>query len=146
MEKLYSYKRTEPSILPNRIRLSNGLTKTGRDTFTEADLADAGYIEITQGYPSVSSVFETTVWDSENLCWIVKQLSESEKLTKLQHIASVVREERDSALKKSDIDVIRQIETNGFVDENLKKYRQQLRDISLQAEFPLNVSWPEFYK
>lgn len=143
MEKLYSYKGTEPSILPNRIRLSNGLTKTNKEEFTQDDLKDAGYTEITQLYPAFLQTNEKVVWNSNDLRWDVVALSESERLSKIQKIASIVREERDSALKKSDIDVIRQVELTGVVSEALRAYRQSLRDLPLQPEFPLNVSWPE---
>ena len=38
---LYSFNGRYPDILPNRIRLSNGLTKTDKTTFTDSDLLDA---------------------------------------------------------------------------------------------------------
>ena len=35
---LYSKNGDYPTILPNRIRMSNGFTRTGRDTFTEEEI------------------------------------------------------------------------------------------------------------
>lgn len=43
MSLLYSYQGLMPQSLPFRITLSNGFTRTNPDTFTDAELADAGY-------------------------------------------------------------------------------------------------------
>lgn len=40
---LYSYNGNTPSPLPFRIKLSNGFTRTDPTTFTEEEIADAGY-------------------------------------------------------------------------------------------------------
>lgn len=43
MSLLYSHQGLMPQPLPFRIKLSNGFTRTDPDTFTDAELADAGY-------------------------------------------------------------------------------------------------------
>ena len=43
MSQLYSFKGQDPKEIPNRIRLSDGTTKTDRTTFTADDLTDAGF-------------------------------------------------------------------------------------------------------
>ena len=44
-EKLYSFKGAAPEVMPARIRLPGGLTRTDPASFTEAEIAAAGYVE-----------------------------------------------------------------------------------------------------
>jgi hypothetical protein len=41
---LYSYKGEYPKVLPERIVLSNGTFRTDSSTYTEEEIADAGYV------------------------------------------------------------------------------------------------------
>ncbi len=41
---LYSHNEEYPDILPSRIRLSDGSTRTSSETFTPEEIADAGYV------------------------------------------------------------------------------------------------------
>jgi hypothetical protein len=41
---LYSYKNQYPQPLPFRIKLSDGRTRTDSSSFTQEELADAGYV------------------------------------------------------------------------------------------------------
>ena len=45
MIKLYTKNNSWPARPPWRIRLSNGMTRTDPSTFTEEEIADAGYVE-----------------------------------------------------------------------------------------------------
>lgn len=54
-----------------------------------------------------------------------------------------VRLKRDSLLKESDILVLRYFELEEYVPEELKAYRQALRDVPQQTGFPDGVVWPE---
>lgn len=58
---LYSINNQYPTELPFRIRLSNGLTRTSPATFTEEDIADAGYVPI--AVPDYDSASQYLVWD-----------------------------------------------------------------------------------
>jgi len=40
---LYSFKGQEPKPLPHRIKLPNGFTRTDSSTFTEIEIAEAGF-------------------------------------------------------------------------------------------------------
>lgn len=48
MSKLYIKDSSYPSRLPWRIRLSNGMSRTDPATFTAEEIADAGYIEVSE--------------------------------------------------------------------------------------------------
>lgn len=53
-----------------------------------------------------------------------------------------VRDIRTRLLAETDWVVTKQVEQLGGVTEQWKEYRQQLRDITLQAD-PFNIVWPE---
>lgn len=53
------------------------------------------------------------------------------------------RNERNNRLKDSDIFVILAYEAGNPVDSKYKTYRQALRDLTKQVNFPTNVVWPK---
>lgn len=57
--------------------------------------------------------------------------------------AAAVRAERDAKLAMSDWRVIRAYESGVPLTPEWSDYRQQLRDIPLQEDFPFNIVWPE---
>ena len=82
---LYSYQGQEPKILPFRITLSNGQTRTDPSTFTPEEIADAGYT-VAPNKPIVSYPeyvrWNGTDWD------ILEQPIEIVKSEKKQQIAT----------------------------------------------------------
>ena len=56
--------------------------------------------------------------------------------------AKSIRGQRDIELAKSDWRVIKALESNQPQDFQWASYRQALRDITAQAGFPWNVTWP----
>jgi malate synthase len=59
------------------------------------------------------------------------------------HLSVEVRKKRDDLLKESDWVVVKAFETNTAIPANWATYRQALRDIPQQTDFPSNVIWPE---
>lgn len=57
--------------------------------------------------------------------------------------AKSVRQSRDDKLKETDWMVIRAAETSVALAAEWATYRQALRDISAQAGFPWEVTWPD---
>ncbi|MCM1224019.1 MAG: phage tail assembly chaperone [Lachnospiraceae bacterium] len=57
--------------------------------------------------------------------------------------AAAIRAERDRRLTETDLIIIRCAEAGEPVPEEWKAYRQALRDIPEQPEFPDAVNWPE---
>jgi|TARA_R110000744_G_C19169063_1_gene541392 hypothetical protein len=67
----YSYKGLYPiewCEIPNRIRLSNGDTRTSKEAFTEDELKDAGYA-FTDIYPNYND--ETHYCDWNGTKWLI---------------------------------------------------------------------------
>jgi hypothetical protein len=67
---LYSYHTCWPQVLPFRIRLSDGSTRTDPSTFTAEEIADAGY---TGPYvePAYNPETEVLNWDPYTLTFYI---------------------------------------------------------------------------
>jgi len=57
--------------------------------------------------------------------------------------ATSVRQTRDEKLKETDWMVIRSAETSTSLAAEWATYRQALRDVTTQSDFPWEVQWPE---
>ena len=69
----YSYKEQYPLIwdeLPHRIRLSNGRTRTDKESFTKEELKDAGYALVDR-YPNYNDETHVCTWNGAD--WVVTQ-------------------------------------------------------------------------
>lgn len=139
---LYSFRNQYPQELPNRIRLSNGSTRTDRSTFTQEELLDAGYVLA----PEPPIVGEDDVLKWENDKWVVEYQSEEMKIGKAWNRIRRIRDEQiqgiewrvnryfsERRLGLSSTDNI----------EELDKYIQELRDVTKQED-PYNIVWPVF--
>jgi hypothetical protein len=99
---LYSKNGNYPEVLPFRIRLSDGRTRTDPSTFTESEISEAEYVSVPdEPIPSSTQVVE---WDSENIHWVVRDKTPQEienelnsaKKSRMNYITS----SRDSELRK----------------------------------------------
>lgn len=140
----YSYNNQYPTVLPNRIRLSSGLTRTDVSTFTNDEIADAGYVAAPIA-PSYDSSTHKLTWNSGS--WNVVALTDQEKADELALNWAEVRQNRQLKFDEVEWRIMRnQSETRlGLTTtdkiENLDKYVQELRDVTKQAD-PINITWP----
>lgn len=100
---MYSYKGEEPiNKLPFRIFLSDGSSRTDPSSFTEEEISDAGYVEVSEA-PSYDAGIQRLLWDKENATWVVEDLPEEEinKKTEESNAAKwqSIREERDAKIE-----------------------------------------------
>ena len=58
---LYSYKNQYPQLIPYRITLPNGSTRTDPSTFTSEEIALAGYAEVED--PPEISQYQSLIWN-----------------------------------------------------------------------------------
>ncbi len=143
---LYSYKTEYPSSeIPERIRLSDGSTRTDSSTFTSDELVDAGYVEVSNP-PDFNQETHKLVWSSTE--WQTISLTESEISTRNATRWQEIRETRDVKIKEVEWRVMRNLsETRQGLDTtdnitDLDTYIQALRDITSTTTNPLEVSWP----
>ena len=134
MTNLYSYQGQEPQKLPERIRLSDGRSRTDSSTFTEEELANAGF---TGPYerPEYNSEIETQEWNSESEQWITTPIPEEVFWERL-------RGERNLKLTNSDWSQLPDAPLTTAKKTAWATYRQALRDLPENTEDPKNVTWP----
>ncbi len=134
---LYSLNGSYPTLLPNRIRLSNGFTRTDRSTFTAEEIADAGYVEV-DNPPEV--IYPNRLeWNGIN--WVVRAPDDTEIANKWNEI----KKECQRILIESDYKVIKAFELGIPLAQTWIDYRQAIRDIynDVNSIDPWNVVWPE---
>ncbi|NBP58870.1 hypothetical protein EBU71_20460 [bacterium] len=122
---LYSYQGNYPVNPPQRIRLSSGLTKTDFSTFTKKELALNGW---TGPYtkPSYNPELYNCQWSETELKFV---LSPVPKLSP-EALQGVFYKKREDGLKRTDWCVLPDSPLNAVDLEKIKKYRQELRDIT----------------
>lgn len=135
---LYSHNGNWPTQLPNRIYLSNGKSRTDKTTFTADELADAGWIAVSNP-PNVTYPNKLD-WDGVN--WLIRQPNENETSQRWVD----VRNQCTSLLAATDYKVLKRFELGLDADLNLATYRQALRDIynNVNNIDPWHVPWPTY--
>lgn len=133
MNNLYSFNGEYPTELPERIRLSDGKTRTDNSSFTAEELSDAGY---TGPYelPDYDSDIQTVRWDSDSKSFLVENIPDYE-------IWEDLRIERNERLLSSDWTQSRDIIL--INDQEWKDYRQELRDLPQKFTDPTDVVFPK---
>lgn len=71
--------------------------------------------------------------DAEYSAWLLEQNAQQ---------AASARKKRNDLLAATDWRVVRALEDGNGLDFNLAAYRQALRDVPEQPEFPHNIVWP----
>jgi len=141
---LYSLKGAYPAELPNRIRLSDGSTRTDVDNFTEKMIADAGYVTVSNP-PSVA-ITQTCTWNGSD--WVVEEAPEWKMQQLKEAYLSSVKEEQHAILLIYYRIKIEELEKNG---ENLKYNMDELTAYIKKIEAiqdtynedTMSVSWPQ---
>lgn len=132
--------------LPNRIRLSDGSTRTDSSTFTTSELTSAGIVTTTNP-PSYNSDTHKLTWDGSN--WQTVGLTTAQLLEITNQKWINVRNKRNELLDFADKLVIRQqgqtrlgastVHTLTELDE----YMQTLRNIPQNNLDPDDIIWPQ---
>ena len=133
---LYSYNSGYPQVLPNRIRLSDGSTRTDRTSYTPEEIADAGYVQVAD-QPSVPYPNKLD-WNGTD--WIIREPSAIE----IESQWDSIKKECQRLLAETDYKVIKSYELGIPLSQEWIDYRQALRDIynNVNSIDPWNVVWP----
>lgn len=135
---LYSFKGANPTTLPNRLKLSDGTTRTDKTTFTDEMIADAGWI-LVEDPPEVTYPNKLE-WNSSTMQWVVRPPNDAEIAFRWQEIQNWCQER----LTQTDYKVIKAVELGEEVDASIKNYRQALRDLynNVNDADPWTVQYP----
>jgi hypothetical protein len=118
---LYSLLGKYPTSLPFRIVLSDGRTRTDPSSFTQEEIADAGYVPVEN--PPVAEYPNKVEWNGTQ--WYIREPNNSEISIQKQNI----QKECKQRLFETDYKVIKSIETAIEIDPVYVQYRQELRDL-----------------
>jgi hypothetical protein len=113
-------------------------------------LNDAGADIVLEGPQASPTRYQTAFRDGVEQIdgqWFTKysvaDIDDEAKAAKDAEQAKSVRQQRDDKLKETDWMVIKSVETQLIFSPEWAAYRQALRDISNQAGFPWEVTWPD---
>jgi hypothetical protein len=135
---LYSHNGEYPRLLPNRIRLSDGMTKTDVSTFSDEQISDAGYtgpFTIPVEIDDFDSDIEYVQWNTETVQFDKIQYTD-------EYLMGRVRIMRNFYLNWTDRQVV--VDSTFTADQltQIKAYRQTLRDFPANVADIKNVTWP----
>lgn len=145
---LYTKNGSYPQPIPFRIRLSNGSTRTDPSTFSEAEIADAGFTAVPD-MPVPNSV-QVIHWDALNLNWIVRDKTLEELQAETAAVWASVRQERDRRINEMTWRYERYArhERLGLTQidniQSLDNYIQALANIPQTQEDPYDIVWPVY--
>ena len=129
---MYSLNKLYPiSKRPERIRLSNGNTKTDFTTFTTDDLTDAGW-QVVDDKPEVNETTHKVTWDGTK--WVTENLSSEELQEVKNKQLESFRTQRDKHINDIEWRIMRYHsfarQGKSQIDDitKLDKYIQDLRD------------------
>tara|TARA_Y100000004_G_C8892704_1_gene402753 strand:+ start:714 stop:1193 length:480 start_codon:yes stop_codon:yes gene_type:complete len=144
---LYSHNNEYPAPLPERIRLSSGLTRTDSSTFTAEEIADAGYVSV-EDPPSFEEKTEKLTWNGS--AWEVIALTDEELAVKNVEEWAEIRGVRDNKIKEVEWRVFRYqseeragITTHTDNISDLDDYIKKLRDIPQTYSSVGDIVWPD---
>ena len=104
---LYSYRGEYPQEnLPERIRLSDGRTKTNSSTYTNEEIVDAGYVAVSAA-PTYNDRTHKLSWNGTD--WQVDELTEEEITRNTILKWEEIREERDKIIHSIEWKIMRNL-------------------------------------
>jgi hypothetical protein len=84
----------------------------------------------------------TLVNGTWTIVYSIVPLTDSEVTDRANVAASSARKQRDDLLDDTDWVVVKALENGESVAADMKQYRSDLRDITDQASFPYDLTWP----
>lgn len=136
---LYSFNGNYPQPIGNRIRLSNGKTKTDSSTFTDEDLADAGY----QLAPDIPA-------RPDNVIFCKLEWNGTDWEYRVEPTITEIQEERQKVLNAIDYlleeaRATRKLKKqNGESDVYMDQYIMELTNLIANVNDPFNIKWPVY--
>ena len=128
---IYTKNGSYPAELPFRILMPDGSTRTDPSSFTDDEVAAAGYVAV-EPEPAGDVV------DWIDGAWFVRDFTADELALQELQKAGDIRRKRNERLAETDWWAVQ----DRTMTQAEKDYRQALRDITDQPTFPDSVVWP----
>ena len=95
---------------------------------------------------NTAAIDETEVSDLNGWTYLKGHAPKKTEEQKLDELATTVRSKRNALLAETDYLLMPDYPISKEYSEKVKEYRQQLRDITKQENFPTDVVFPDFPK
>ena len=92
------------------------------------------------------AITDTEVSDLNGWTYLKGYAPKKSEEQKLNELASIIRSKRNLLLAETDYLLMPDYPISKEYSEKVKEYRQQLRDITKQENFPTHVVFPDFPK
>lgn len=122
-----------PKFLNDLFLATNNVFPVSEDVKPEYDSITKKLVKIEP------PILKDEKWITE---WSIVDKSQDEMDYEYNQLATTARQQRDMLLSSSDWVTAKAFETSTPIPAEWVSYRQSLRDISSQASFPYNISWP----
>ena len=92
------------------------------------------------------AITDTEISDLTGWTYLKGYAPKKTEKQKLNELATTIRSKRNSLLAETDYLLMNDYPISGEYLARIKKYRQELRDVTKQENFPKNVVFPDFPK
>lgn len=142
---LYSKNNQYPvAQLPDRIRLSDGTTRTGGE-YTEEEIFDAGY-RLVEDKPELPRDDLIVDWNTSDGNWYIRRQTKEDKSIKVQNVINSVLRERYllilEAEKNMSDDAWPGVDHRDIYISMWKEYKRKLEDMMITESNMYDVKWP----
>lgn len=141
----YSFKGQTPiswDEFPHRIRLSSGISRTDKTTFSEEELSDSGW-KLVEDPPVIENIHKDYLsWNSETLSWQILEYDYNEKIDEVNNWKSKFLKIIDKHIEQYERALRAGLNLSLDLIE-IKNYVQSLESISSQETYPYSVVWPQ---
>lgn len=135
IKTMRDFKQENPNVSLPKDNLEDALVGFGYYPLTFGDIPEYD--------PSTHKFVNATAPVLENDVWVLKkeivELTAEQKVENDAIQAKTVRAQRTKKLEETDYLALSDV----VISDEMKTYRQALRDITAQEGFPWNVIWPE---
>jgi len=124
---LYSHQGQEPQVLPFKIRLNDGTAPSDPATYTDEQLAEAGFTG-PYTFPEHEEPSQRVYWDFENLEYVVEDVLVPGSDMTEEEVWAGIRNVRNILLAESDWTVLSDAPITTTQKQEALDYRESLRD------------------
>lgn len=141
---LYTKDGCIPTTLPNMLYLPDGSVRTDPSTFTQEEIAEAGWVVAPERPDGDSFDYRThkVFWNTETSEYEIAPLPEDEIARTIELAWRGIRSERQVMLDNTDFIVVKSLERGEPVPTEWVNYRQALRDITDTDSDPRDIVFP----
>lgn len=133
-----------PTRMPFTIELEDGTLRTNPSSFTDEEIASAGWVVAPEAPSGEDFNYRTHKfqWNTETSTWDILPIPEDEVARTIEIGIRGIRSERNALLQETDYIVVKAMERGESVPSEWATYRQELRDLTDTDQHPSDIVFP----